>query len=73
LRLKEFKSNEVNVGLIKYKLDEVRRKIKGFSSIKGKLTKLNNGVSTSIAEVQMDLSNLKEEIAKKLEEIGSEI
>jgi len=73
LQIKKSDDNEINLGLLRYKLEEISRKIKEFSSVKGKLTKLNNGLGSSISEIQDNLDSIRDAVIQKLDEIDLEI
>lgn len=64
--------DSLNSALIKQKLDLVQRKIKEVTSIKTKLTKLSNGVVTSVDELQKILDALKSDISDALTEVEKE-
>lgn len=63
----------VNANAIRIRIGEIERKMKEFSSIKSKLTKLANGVMSTVTEVHGSLDGIREEILEKLREIDSEI
>jgi len=72
LRVQETEAKGLNVGLVKHKLDTVQRKMKEFTTVKAKLTKLANGVTTSVADIQTVLSNIKQDVNEKLTDIQIE-
>jgi len=72
LRVQEIESNGLNVGLIKHKLETVQRKMKEFTTVKSKLTKLANGVTTSVTDIQTVLDGIKQDINEKLRDIQTE-
>jgi hypothetical protein len=69
LQMQDTEHQGINTGLIKHKLDEVQRKMKEISTIKGKLTKLANGVNLSVVELQTILDSLKKDVVEKLSDI----
>lgn len=72
LRAEETEAKGLNVGLVKHKLDTVQRKMKEFTTVKSKLTKLANGVTTSVTDIQTVLDNIKQDVNEKLEDIQRE-
>jgi len=72
LRVQETEATGINIGLVKHKLESVQRKMKEFTNVKSKLTKIANGVTSSVADVQNILDNLKQEINEKLLDIQHE-
>lgn len=65
-------SQSVNIGLVQQKLETIQRKMKEFTSVKTKLTKLSNGVTSSVADIQENLDDLRHAINEKLLEVQSE-
>ncbi len=53
------------------KLADVRRKMKDFSTMKSKLTKLQNGVGASVDDIKSLLESTKGEIEKLIGEMES--
>ena len=72
IQLQSTESDDVNLGIVIQKLDAIKRKMKDFSSIKSKLTKMNNGVTTSIIDLQKILDSLREDINSHLLDIETE-
>lgn len=72
LRAEETEAKGLNVGLVKHKLDTVQRKMKEFTTVKSKLTKLANGVTTSVTDIQTILDNIKQDVNDKLGDIQTE-
>lgn len=60
----------INVGRAQQKIAEIEQKLKDVTTIKTKLSKLNNGVVASVEELQQLVSRLKSEISVLLSEIG---
>lgn len=69
LELEQSDADTVNIGLVKQKLDEIQRKMKEFSTLKMKLTKLSNGVQHSVDDIQKHLDTLRTEILERLSEV----
>lgn len=69
LELEQSDADTVNIGLVKQKLDEVQQKMKEFSVLKMKLTKLSNGVQASVEDMQKHLDTLRTEIIERLSEV----
>ncbi len=72
LRLEDTDTQTVNMGLVRQKLEAVQRKMKEITSVKTKLTKLSNGVASSVADIQENLDNIRHDINEKLSEIQIE-
>lgn len=72
IMLQTSSSNEVNVGSIQSKLESIQRKMKEISTVKSKLTKLSNGVATSIGEIQTLLDTIRDDVNEKLSDIENE-
>lgn len=73
LQLEDAGDNAINSGLIRQKLEAVQRKMKEMASVKSKLTKLSNGVSASITDIQSNLDGIRNDVIEKLIEIDSEL
>jgi hypothetical protein len=73
LQLEESDTESVNTGLIKQKLEAVQRKMKEITSVKSKLTKLSNGVASSVADIQESLDSIRLDVNEKLTEIQVEL
>jgi len=69
MQLQDSSGQITNPGVIKQKLGTVERKLKEISVLKSKLTKLNNGVISSVADIQDGLDGLKQDIETSLQEI----
>jgi len=65
-------SANLNVGGVQMKLEEISRKLKEFTSMKAKLTKLSNGVATAVQEIQTLIDETRDRIHQLLEEIDHE-
>jgi len=65
-------SANLNVGGVQMKLEEISRKLKQFTSMKAKLTKLSNGVATAVQEIQTLIDETRDRIHQLLEEIDHE-
>lgn len=65
-------SASLNVGNVKVRLDEIGRRLKDFTVTKTKLTKLANGVTTSVQEIQALLDETRDRIHQLLGEIEHE-
>ena len=72
LLLEQNDADNVNLPLIKQKLSEIQRKMKEFSTLKMKLTKLSNGVQQSVEDLQKHLDALRGEILERLAEIDQQ-
>ena len=72
LRLQSGDDHTLNTGLIQQKLEFITRKMKEITSVKSKLTKLANGVASSVADIQENLDSLRQDVNDKLLEIQSE-
>lgn len=62
-------SDNVDILWVKSRLDDIQRKLKDISSIKSKITKLQNGMKAGIEDIQSNLDNLKLETEKALNSI----
>jgi len=62
----------LNIGSVQMKLEEIGRKLKEFTSMKAKLTKLSNGVATAVQEIQSLIDDTRDRIHQLLEEIDHE-
>ncbi len=65
LKVKEMKSDSVDVEGIKILIEEISRKLNEFSSIKSTLTK----ATTAIDEAKTNLDKIKDELQEKLDEL----
>lgn len=72
LRAQETDASDINAGLIKHKLESIQRKMKEFTTVKSKLTKLTNGVSSSVNDIQVVLDGIKHDVNEKLNDIHNE-
>jgi len=72
ITLQTSSSKEVNVGGIQNKLESIQRKMKEISTVKSKLTKLSNGVATSVGEIQSLLDTIRDDVNEKLSDIEEE-
>jgi hypothetical protein len=72
LQLEDNDTQNINIGLVKQKLEFVQRKMKEITSIKSKLTKLSNGVASSVADIQENLDSIRHDVNEKLVEIQTE-
>lgn len=73
MQFQETDNLSINKTLIKQKLTIIERKTKEFTNLKSKLTKLNNGINSSIADLQGVLESLRFEIHQILQDIFVEI
>jgi len=64
---------DINVGAVQLKLEEISRKLKEFTNLKSKLTKLSNGVASSVQEIQTLLDDIKVGVQALIEEIELEL
>lgn len=62
----------LNTGSVQMKLEEIERKLKEFTTMKAKLTKLSNGVATAVQEIQALIDETRDRIQQLLEEIDHE-
>jgi len=72
VQLSTSESANLNIGSVQMKLEEIARKLKEFTSMKAKLTKLSNGVATAVQEVQELIDETRDRIHQLLEEIDHE-
>jgi len=66
-------SDQINLADVKSSLEFVQTKMKDISILKGKLTKLANGVTGSIHEIQEMLDTFKNDVNTKLEELSAQV
>jgi hypothetical protein len=69
MQLKYDADSDVNVVEIRAKLESIQQRMRDITVLKSKLTKLSNGVGSSVTEIQQMLDRLKEDIGSKLEDI----
>lgn len=72
IRLQDSDSQDINLRVVKDKLEIIQRKLKEITSVKSKLTKLSNGVEAAVQDIQQTLDNIREDITCHLTEIESE-
>jgi len=72
IRLQDSDSKDINLRVVKDKLETIQRKLKEITTVKSKLTKLANGVEAAIQDIQQTLDNIREDITAHLNEIDSE-
>lgn len=73
MQFQEASSKNINPSLIRQKLNSVERKMKEVTNLKTKLTKLNNGVTASVADIQDCVESLRHDIQQLLQEIFTEL
>lgn len=72
VQLSSSESVTLNAGSVQMKLEEIGRKLKEFTTMKAKLTKLSNGVATAVQEIQSLIDETRDRIQQLLEEIDHE-
>lgn len=72
IRSQDTDSNDINVRVVKDKLETIQRKLKEITTVKSKLTKLSNGVESAIQDVQQTLDGIREDIVSHLNDIDTE-
>jgi len=73
LAIGQNKGDNLDEGWMLNRLDDIQRKMKDISSIKSKLTKLQNGVKSTIEDVQGNLDALKQDTMRLIDNMVSHL